>query len=34
MGKLRAAGYSAPFRSLEDGVDEYVRGYLTRRGAR
>jgi len=34
MGKLRAAGYDAPFRSLEDGVDEYVRGYLTRRGAR
>jgi len=26
--KLRAAGYGAPFRSLEDGVREYVRGYL------
>ena len=34
MGKLRAAGYSAPFRSLEEGVDEYVRGYLAKRGAR
>ena len=33
-GKLRSAGYTAPFRSLEQGVDEYVRGYLTKRGAR
>ena len=24
--KLRSAGYTAPFRSLEQGVDEYVRG--------
>jgi ADP-L-glycero-D-manno-heptose 6-epimerase len=29
--KLRAAGYEAPFRSLEEGVEEYVRGYLTKR---
>lgn len=28
MGKLRAAGYSAPFTSLEDGVRDYVRNYL------
>jgi ADP-L-glycero-D-manno-heptose 6-epimerase len=27
MGKLRAAGYEAPFTSLEDGVKEYVQGY-------
>ena len=26
--KLRAAGYEAPFTSLEDGVREYVRGYF------
>ncbi len=26
-GKLRAAGYEAPFTSLEDGVREYVQGY-------
>ncbi len=32
--KLRAAGYTAPFHSLEAGVDEYVRGYLTKRGGR
>jgi len=31
--KLRAAGYTGTFRSLEDGVDEYVRGYLVKRGA-
>ncbi len=33
-GKLRAAGYSGTFHTLEGGVDEYVRGYLTKRGTR
>ncbi|HCT24162.1 MAG TPA: ADP-L-glycero-D-mannoheptose-6-epimerase, partial [Chitinophagaceae bacterium] len=28
MDKLRKAGYTAPFTSLEDGVDDYVRNYL------
>jgi ADP-L-glycero-D-manno-heptose 6-epimerase len=28
MGKLRAAGYTAPFTSLEDGVRRYVQNYL------
>jgi ADP-L-glycero-D-manno-heptose 6-epimerase len=28
MGKLRAAGYTAPFTSLEDGVKQYVQKYL------
>lgn len=28
MGKLRAAGYDQPFFSLEEGVSDYVRGYL------
>jgi ADP-L-glycero-D-manno-heptose 6-epimerase len=28
IGKLRAAGYSRPFTSLEDAVADYVRGYL------
>jgi ADP-L-glycero-D-manno-heptose 6-epimerase len=28
MGKLRAAGYDAPFTSLEDGVGDYVQHYL------
>jgi ADP-L-glycero-D-manno-heptose 6-epimerase len=28
MGRLRAAGYAAPFHSLEDGVGDYVRNYL------
>jgi len=28
MQKLRAAGYTAPFSTLEEGVDEYVRNYL------
>lgn len=28
MGRLRSAGYDAPFTSLEDGVADYVRGYL------
>ncbi|HZL25060.1 MAG TPA: ADP-L-glycero-D-mannoheptose-6-epimerase, partial [Acidobacteriaceae bacterium] len=27
VGKLRAAGYEAPFTSLEDGVREYVQRY-------
>ena len=29
MDKIRAAGYSQPFYSLEEGVDDYVRNYLT-----
>lgn len=29
MGRLRAAGYDAPFTSLEAGVADYVRNYLT-----
>ncbi|HEX4155338.1 MAG TPA: ADP-glyceromanno-heptose 6-epimerase [Acidobacteriaceae bacterium] len=29
--KLRAAGYARPFTSLEDGVKEYVEGYLAKR---
>ena len=33
-GKLRAAGYAGRFHTLEEGVDDYVRGYLTERGAR
>ncbi len=28
MARMRGAGYSAPFTSLEDGVREYVAGYL------
>ncbi|WP_243312382.1 ADP-glyceromanno-heptose 6-epimerase [Fundidesulfovibrio agrisoli] len=28
MDRLREAGYHAPFTSLEDGVGDYVRGYL------
>ncbi|HSK13296.1 MAG TPA: ADP-glyceromanno-heptose 6-epimerase [Phnomibacter sp.] len=28
MGKLRQAGYDAPFTTLEEGVDDYVRHYL------
>ncbi|MDR3792823.1 MAG: ADP-glyceromanno-heptose 6-epimerase [Terracidiphilus sp.] len=28
LSKLRRAGYSAPFTSIEDGVREYVRSYL------
>jgi ADP-L-glycero-D-manno-heptose 6-epimerase len=28
MDKMRAAGYAAPFYSLEDGVQEYVQHYL------
>lgn len=30
MDKLRAAGYTKPFTSLEDGVRRYVEGYLSR----
>lgn len=29
MSKLLAAGYSTPFHSLENGVDDYVRNYLS-----
>ena len=28
MGKLRGIGYTAPFHSLEEGIDDYVKGYL------
>ncbi|PHY13023.1 ADP-L-glycero-D-mannoheptose-6-epimerase, partial [Caulobacter sp. B11] len=28
MDRLRAAGYNAPMTSLEDGVEDYVAGYL------
>ena len=31
MTRLRAAGYTAPFTSIEDGVREYVQGYLAKR---
>ena len=30
MDKLRAAGYTKPFTSLEDGVRRYVEDYLSR----
>jgi ADP-L-glycero-D-manno-heptose 6-epimerase len=30
MGKIRSAGYSQPFYSLEEGVDDYVRNYLSK----
>jgi ADP-L-glycero-D-manno-heptose 6-epimerase len=30
MEKLRAAGYTAAFYSLEEGVDDYVRNYLSK----
>jgi ADP-L-glycero-D-manno-heptose 6-epimerase len=30
MAKLRAAGYDKPFTELEDGVRDYVQGYLMR----
>ena len=30
MSRLRAAGYAAPFTSLEDGTADYVRNYLSR----
>ena len=29
MERLRAAGYDRPFTGLEDGVDDYIRGYLS-----
>ena len=32
MARMRAAGYSAPFTSLEDGVREYVTDYLAGHG--
>ncbi len=28
MGRLRAAGYDRPFRSVEDGVADYVAAHL------
>jgi ADP-L-glycero-D-manno-heptose 6-epimerase len=33
MGKLREAGYTAPFQDLEQGVADYVTGHLTRADA-
>ena len=30
MNKIRSAGYSQPFYSLEEGVDDYVRNYLSK----
>jgi ADP-L-glycero-D-manno-heptose 6-epimerase len=30
MAKLRSIGYTTPFRTLEDGVNEYVREYLSK----
>jgi len=30
MGKLRAAGYNRPFTSLEEGVEDYVRNFLSK----
>ena len=30
MGKIRAAGYAQAFTSLEDGIREYVQGYLAK----
>lgn len=30
MSKLRAAGYSYPFHSLEDGISDYVKSYLVK----
>jgi ADP-L-glycero-D-manno-heptose 6-epimerase len=30
MSRLRTAGYNAPMTSLEDGVGDYVRGYLSK----
>jgi ADP-L-glycero-D-manno-heptose 6-epimerase len=33
MAKLRAAGYSAPFISLEEGVKDYVQNYLMKSDA-
>lgn len=32
MDKLRAAGYDFPFYTLEEGIEEYVRGYLVEKG--
>ena len=32
LAKLRAAGYRAPFVSIEEGVGLYVRDYLAKRG--
>jgi ADP-L-glycero-D-manno-heptose 6-epimerase len=31
MNKLRAAGYTAPFSSLEEGVGDYVANYLVKK---
>ena len=29
MSKLRSIGYTRPFSSLEDGIDDYVKNYLS-----
>ena len=29
MQKLISAGYSIPFHTLEEGIDDYVKNYLT-----
>jgi ADP-L-glycero-D-manno-heptose 6-epimerase len=31
MAKLLAAGYAEPFYSLEEGVSDYVKNYLTKK---
>jgi ADP-L-glycero-D-manno-heptose 6-epimerase len=31
MTKIHKAGYSAPFYSLEEGIDDYVRNYLSKK---
>ena len=31
MSKLRQAGYAAPFYTLEDGVGEYVKDFLSKK---
>jgi hypothetical protein len=32
MHKLREAGYLEPFSSLEEGINDYVKNYLQKRG--
>jgi ADP-L-glycero-D-manno-heptose 6-epimerase len=29
MSKLRSIGFTRPFTSLEDGIDDYVKNYLS-----
>jgi ADP-L-glycero-D-manno-heptose 6-epimerase len=33
MTKLRAAGYTKPFLTLEEGVKDYVQNYLSKPGS-